>query len=133
MAYGQITKYEIAQYKMRLEEKMYNAIKHINNMIIEDRRVVFSLDTLSCIEESCNFGIDVYIESSATIKYSAFDVDSLEEVDFGCVHLTDENCYSVGYCKNVFNSINDIVEAIICEVEQKLSCDKEEVMYDFCI
>ena len=62
---------------------MYNAIKHINNMIIEDRRVVFSLDTLSCIEESFNFGIDVYIESSATIKYSAFNVDSLEEVDFG--------------------------------------------------
>lgn len=130
MAYGKITKYEIAQHKIHLEEKIQNAIRHINNCVIDGKRVVFSLKELSCIEESFNFGIDVYIESSATIKYTAFDLDSLEEVDFGYVHLTDEECYGVGYCKNVFDSVSDISEAIISDVERKFDCEDEEDLYN---
>lgn len=128
--YGKITKYEIEQHRILLEEKIYNAIRSINNSVVEGKRLTFGLKELSCIGESFNFGLDVYIESSATIKYTAFDLDSLEEVRSGNIRLTDESCYGVGYCKNVFDSVNDIFEAIISEVEDMLSYNDEYDGYE---
>lgn len=115
MSYGKYTELEINRYKEEIDFKIKNATNE--KLIYNDKYEIniYSYD-LVCKEESFNFGIDIYIETTVNMRYEIFD-KSNNLILRSNLRISDEDCYGVGYSHNPFDNSLTIKEAILRELD----------------
>ena len=116
--YGKISKYELESYKEIVKSRLLEAFDYAKR--IGNFEFTYEILEITCKEESANFGIDTYTETTALIKYSSTD-DNGTVLYEGSIYIEDEDEHREYKELSIFKDSYSLYEYIGAHITEIIS------------